>query len=93
MNETPSKSQHLLTITLPKEQTTDSIKDIQGATIINEISCNTIKGPAIQLSISCSSQAVSSIIDLYRNEETINKTIQIINIEKVLQKKTKHSFN
>jgi hypothetical protein len=37
MNETPSKSQHLLTITLPKEQTFDSIKDINGTTIINEI--------------------------------------------------------
>ena len=37
MNETPSKSQHLLTITLPKEQNINSIKDIDGVTIVNEI--------------------------------------------------------
>jgi len=37
-NDTPSKSQHLLTITLPKEQNTDAIKNINGATINNEIS-------------------------------------------------------
>jgi hypothetical protein len=37
-NDTPSNSQQLLTITLPKDQTIDSIKNINGAIIINEIS-------------------------------------------------------
>jgi hypothetical protein len=37
-NETPSKGQHLLTITLPKDENINSIKDINGAVIINEIS-------------------------------------------------------
>ncbi len=98
INDTPSKSQQLLTITLPKDRTIDSIKNINDAMIINEIpylsslkyhrkifcfSCNTLDGPASQLSISCSSQAVSSIVDLYRHEENIYKTIQIINLEKV----------
>ncbi|CAF0984903.1 unnamed protein product [Rotaria sp. Silwood1] len=83
-NETPSQNQHLLTITLPKEYNINSIKNIDGINIINEISCNTLNGPAIQLSISCSPCAVSTIIDLYRNEENISKTIQIIDVQKPL---------
>jgi hypothetical protein len=51
------------------------------------VSCNTSDGPAIQLSVSCSPRAVSSIVDLYRHEENIHKTIQIINLEKVKRKK------
>lgn len=45
-------------------------------------SCHTPTGSAIQLSISCSSRAVSSILDLYRSNESICRTIQIINLEK-----------
>ncbi|CAF1154598.1 unnamed protein product [Adineta steineri] len=83
-NDTPSKSQHLLTVTLPKEQNINLIKDIKDATVINEISCTTSNGPAIQVSISCSSRAVSSIMDLYRNEDNILKTIQIVDVQKPL---------
>jgi hypothetical protein len=48
-------------------------------------SCNTSNGPAIQLSVSCSPQAVSSIMDLYRNEENISNTIQIVDVQKVIK--------
>lgn len=49
------------------------------------VSCRTPTGSsAIQLSLSCSSRAVSSIIDLYRHDESICKSIQIINLEKAL---------
>jgi hypothetical protein len=37
MNETPSKAQHLLTITLPKDYDTKAMGRIDGATIINQI--------------------------------------------------------
>ena len=50
-------------------------------------SCNTSNGPAVQLSIACSAQAISSIIDLYQNEDNIRKTIQIVDVEKVLRRK------
>ncbi|CAF3400909.1 unnamed protein product [Rotaria socialis] len=83
-NDTPSHSQQLLTITVPKEHDINFIKNINGAAIINEISCNTPNGPAIQLSISCSPRAASSIIDLYRPEEDISKTIQIVDVQKPL---------
>ncbi|CAF4123741.1 unnamed protein product, partial [Adineta steineri] len=46
--------------------------------------CTTSYGPAIQVSISCSSRAVSSIMDLYRNEDNILKTIQIVDVQKPL---------
>lgn len=47
------------------------------------VSCRTPTGlSAIQLSLSCSSRAVSSIIDLYRHDQSISATIQIINLEK-----------
>ncbi|UJR20773.1 hypothetical protein I4U23_023888 [Adineta vaga] len=83
-NDTPSKSQQIVTITLPKDEKTDSIMNIKDAMIINEIPCNTSNGPAVQLSIACSAQAISSIIDLYQNEDNIRKTIQIVDVEKPL---------
>ena len=36
-NDTPSKSQQIVTITLPKDEKTDSIMNIKDAMIINEI--------------------------------------------------------
>jgi hypothetical protein len=48
-----------------------------------DCSCQTLDGPAIQLSVSCSSRAVSAIIELYRNDAQISKTIQIVNVDKV----------
>ncbi|CAF1114258.1 unnamed protein product [Adineta ricciae] len=81
-NNTPSNNQQMLTITLPEDEKTDAIANIKDVMIINEIPCRTTNGPARQVSVSCPPQAISSILDLYHDEDIIRKTIQIVDVKK-----------
>lgn len=61
-----------------------SISFVSTDHFVDHDSCETTNGPAIQISLACSARAAATIVEMYRDDANITKTIQIVDVQKVL---------